>query len=57
MSSEVRTLHQSNVRAPWAEIVPGVGPRTVDDLLLLPNDGQQYEIVEGVLVRRLALAR
>lgn len=38
--------------APWAEIVPGVGPMTVEDLLHWPgDDGYRYELVEGVLVR------
>ena len=37
--------------APWAEIVPDRGPVTVDVLLTLPDDGCQYEVVEGVLVR------
>lgn len=37
--------------APWAEIVPDAGPTTLDDLLKLPDDGWQYELVEGVLVR------
>lgn len=37
--------------APWAEIVPGYGPVTVDILLRLPDDGYIYEVVEGVLVR------
>lgn len=37
--------------APWAEVVPGVGPVTVDVLLTLPDDGYCYEVVEGVLVR------
>jgi Uma2 family endonuclease len=37
--------------APWAEIVPGHGPVTVDLLLTLPDDGYQYEVVEGTLVR------
>ena len=37
--------------APWAEIVPGVGPVTVDMLLTIPDDGYVYEVVEGVLVR------
>ncbi len=37
--------------APWAEIVPGAGPATVDDLLTLPDDEWRYEVVEGVLVR------
>ncbi|HEY8285687.1 MAG TPA: Uma2 family endonuclease [Chloroflexota bacterium] len=37
--------------APWAEIVPGQGPATVDLLIELPDDGFIYEVVEGVLVR------
>lgn len=37
--------------APWAEVVPGYGPVTVDILLTLPDDGYVYEVVEGVLVR------
>lgn len=37
--------------APWAEIVPNVPPMTVDDLAALPEDGWQYELVEGRLVR------
>jgi Uma2 family endonuclease len=38
--------------APWAEIVPGVGPMTVEDLLHWPDDdGYRYELIEGVLVR------
>jgi len=37
--------------APWAEIVPGVGPMTVDELEAWPDDGWQYELVRGVLVR------
>lgn len=37
--------------APWAEIVTGYGPVTVDVLLSLPDDGYRYEVVEGVLVR------
>ena len=37
--------------APWAEIVPGYGPVPVDILLTLPDDGYQYEVVEGILVR------
>ncbi len=49
--STAHTFDQSRTLAPWAEIVPGVGPMTVDDLLTLPNDGWQYEVVEGVLVR------
>jgi len=37
--------------APWAEVVPGMGPVTVGDLLTIPDDGYIYEVVEGVLVR------
>ena len=37
--------------APWAEVVPGYGPVTVDLVLTLPDDGYRYEVVEGVLVR------
>jgi len=37
--------------APWAELVPGYGPVTVNVLLTLPDDGYRYEVVEGVLVR------
>ncbi len=37
--------------APWAEVVPNAPPATVDDLLYLPDDGWQYEVVQGVLVR------
>ncbi len=41
----------SDTLAPWAEVVPGVGPVVVDDLLTMPEDGWRYEVVEGVLVR------
>jgi len=41
----------SHTLAPWAEIVPGVGPTAVDALLTMPDDGWRYEVVEGVLVR------
>jgi Uma2 family endonuclease len=37
--------------APWAEIVPDTGPMTTEDLLALPDDGWQYELVGGRLVR------
>ncbi|MGI8916903.1 MAG: Uma2 family endonuclease [Chloroflexota bacterium] len=37
--------------APWAEVVPGYGLVPVDILLTLPDDGYQYEVVEGVLIR------
>ena len=32
--------------APWAEVVPGMGPVTVDDLLTIPDDGYIYEVVD-----------
>jgi len=37
--------------APWAEIVPDAPPMTVEELHDLPEDGWQYELVAGVLVR------
>jgi Uma2 family endonuclease len=37
--------------APWAEIVPHTGLMTEEELLALPEDGWQYELVEGRLVR------
>ena len=37
--------------APWAELVPGVGPMTVDELLALPPDNWMHELVKGGLVR------
>ncbi len=37
--------------APWAEVVPNAPPARVDELLHLPDDGWQYEVVRGVLVR------
>jgi len=37
--------------APWAEIVPNVPPMTVGELHAIPDDGWQYELVKGVLVR------
>ena len=38
--------------APWAEVVPGVGPMTMADYLAYPDDDSyQYELVDGVLVR------
>lgn len=43
--------HNTNALAPWAELVPGVGPMTVDELLARPDDGWRYELVEGRLVR------
>lgn len=43
--------YSSAAVAPWAEAVWDAGPFTVEDLLRLPDDGWQYEVVEGVLVR------
>jgi Uma2 family endonuclease len=40
-----------NTLAPWAELVPDVGPMTVDQLLALPQDQWMYELVDGRLVR------
>jgi Uma2 family endonuclease len=41
-----------NTLAPWAELVPDLGPMTVGELLALPDDSRwQYELVEGRLVR------
>ena len=37
MSTQRSTL-VANTVAPWAEIVPGAGPTTVDALLTLPDD-------------------
>lgn len=44
-------MTQADTLAPWAEVVPNAGPMTVDALLELPDDGWQYELVEGRLVR------
>ncbi len=41
----------SDTLAPWAEIVSNAGPMTVETMRVLPDDGWQYEVVEGVLVR------
>jgi len=49
--SAQQTIPTSYTLAPWAEIVPGVGPVTVDVLLTMSDDGWRYEVVEGVLVR------
>ena len=38
------------ILAPWAEIVPDAEPMTVADLLTLPDDGWQYELLDGRLV-------
>lgn len=44
--------HNTSTLAPWAELVPDVGPMTVDELLARPEDGEwRYELVEGRLVR------
>ncbi|MEO7002431.1 MAG: Uma2 family endonuclease [Ktedonobacterales bacterium] len=41
-----------DVFAPWAEPAPNAPfPMRAEDLLTLPDDGWQYEIVEGRLVR------
>ncbi|MCA1599537.1 MAG: Uma2 family endonuclease [Chloroflexi bacterium] len=38
--------------APWAEVVPDIGPMTMAAFLDYPDDdGCRYELVEGVLVR------
>jgi Uma2 family endonuclease len=38
--------------APWAEIVPGIDhPLTDEEILALPDDEWQYEVVAGRLVR------
>src|SRR5205807_8264266 len=47
---ETRTV-PSDTLAPWAETVPRRKRATVDELLVLPDDGWRYEVVEGVLVR------
>ena len=49
--SGAHTFDRFHTLAPWTQIVPGVGPMTIDDLLALPDDGWQYELVEGALVR------
>ncbi len=42
----------TNTVAPWAELVPGYDrPLTADDLLALPDDTWQYELIAGRLVR------
>lgn len=43
--------HNTNSLAPWAELVPDTGPMTVDELLARPDDGWQYELVDGRLLR------
>jgi len=50
--SSAYAFDPSPALAPWAEIVPGAGPMTIEDLLALPgDDGWRYELVEGVLFR------
>ena len=49
--NEARAYNLSSTLAPWAEVVLGVGPATVEDLLTRPDDSWRYEVVEGVLVR------
>jgi Uma2 family endonuclease len=50
--NEGQTVAHQNTLAPWAELVPEVGPMTIDGLLALPDDSRwQYELVEGRLVR------
>lgn len=44
-------LSPSGTFAPWAEAVRTTGRFSVDDLAALPNDGWQYELVEGALIR------
>jgi Uma2 family endonuclease len=40
-----------DVLAPWAEAVPDAGRLTADELLALPENEWQYELVEGRLLR------
>ncbi len=37
--------------APWGEVVSHTGVMTEEELLALPEDGWQYELIEGRLVR------
>ena len=46
-----------NLLAPWAELVPDVGPMMIDQLLALPQDLWIYELVDGQLVRMPASGR
>ncbi len=43
--------NHTDTLASWAELAPEANTMTVDDLLALPDDGWQYELVEGRLVR------
>lgn len=51
MTNRIQTLPPNP--APWAEVVPGVPPMTLDEFLNYPDgaDRYRYELVEGVLVR------
>lgn len=49
--AQPRAFPPDKTLAPWAEIVPGAAPMTINKLARLPDDGWQYELVEGVLVR------
>jgi len=49
--SEARTYHPLRTLTLWGDVVPGIGPLTVEKLLTLPDDGWRYEVVEGVLIR------
>jgi len=49
--SDAPPYNRSETLAPWADIVPDVGPMTIDAYEALPDDGWIYELVEGVLVR------
>jgi hypothetical protein len=51
MKQACDTTNMADTLAPWAEIVPDTGPMTTEELLALPDDGWQYELVEGRLVR------
>jgi Uma2 family endonuclease len=51
MSTAAAYQYAPRSPAPWAEIVPGYGPVTVDLLLELPDDGYVYEVVDRVLLR------
>ena len=42
---------QGKILAPWAEAVVGTDLLSAEDLLVLPDDGRMYELVEGRLVR------
>lgn len=50
MSTAAR-MRTSPPFAPWAEVVSGVPPMTVDELHAIPEDGWAYELLNGVLVR------